>query len=262
MKTIFNAVMLGKNECTLSVIYDIVTDFVNHIEKAKSNINVILHSNCVEVIAKNDNDAISLIIDVKSFDKSTLPVLYDDVCKRVRLSECKYHCTISNFEFLKNYDYKKLLTRENEQKVYDLRQELVKSVLNWEEKFVNVDKFTKESILSGEYQPKTKYQIQSDFMNVIRGEIEQPSKNIVFKNSVDIGEFTYEELRVLKTMHTTKFILDAKAKSGYDNNESGLNCWMPSNFSKPIITNKKVQKKVTKKTQENKQKVIDDFLDK
>lgn len=254
MKTIFNVVMLGKFECTLPVIDEAIIDFVNHLDKSFGKIYVIQHLNCIELLASSKTDCISLIIDSTSFDKSILFVMYDSICERVRLSECRYSCFVNYFVDSNFYDYKNLLSKENEERVFNLRQELVKSILNNENKFVNVNKFTKNNIINNKYVCKSMFEIQANFLTAIRGEFEQSGKVSISKNSLDNSlKFTNEEKKVLNTITTPE---NSYKTGDYD--------WFAVNWYEGLVANKsKKSKKQSQKlnSKQNKQKSLDYFIE-
>lgn len=204
MNMIFNVKMLDKYETTMPYIVESMEDFVNHLDKSIYNLYIVEHKNCVEVKAESkDKDSLSLIFDSKLFDKSNILNLTNSVAVWL-----KYHPKNFRWEYQDcydtNFDYLPLLTKDNTEAVYNLRQELVDSIRNKEDRFININEPTKQSIINNEYEALSMYNIQEQFMQAIYGATTFVKKAPLLKSDKDLfDELTPLEKRIMSAVPKT-----------------------------------------------------------
>ena len=175
MKTvIFNAKMIGRDECAQYYIEPFIDDYLNHMSIFSAEVILREFSNAVVLSAKQfDGTNLMLLFVPNTNDPKVSAKIVNIAYRRLgrRYSHPKYfYCRGESF------DYMEYFTRENEEYVFKLRQDLVDSVMDRKLTFPNVSREMRESIREGDYKALSRYEVGVCFMDVIRGVMDMPER--------------------------------------------------------------------------------------
>ena len=166
MNNIFNAFVITKNDNVAS-IYNTLEDFINHLHKDFTTIDVVEFSNCISLFARSKNDTLCLIFDGDPKFKNALVGTTNTIFNYLN---GKLNYLTWDYIDKKDYicDYQSEIKKDDIKNAIKLRKELVKSVLNDEDMFINISKLTKQQILDKTYKIQDEYATKCIFMNAIR----------------------------------------------------------------------------------------------
>jgi len=205
---LFNAKMIGKNECTMGVIAPLVDDFLNHLAILSGQLMICEYNNAVVLLSKqSDSTLLMLALVANSYDKDRTAGIVN--CIHSRLEQRNIFTWYRNLRD-DVFDCEQYFSRENEDAVLALRKDLVANVLAGEYKYHYATRLTREEIIDGVYEIPSRYEIQASFMDVLRGVTAMPRKSMICGD--DLREYLNNEERQ---------IIDAKPTgvSRYKENE-------------------------------------------
>ncbi len=258
MDTIFNVVMLKHGDDSILYVKEPLDDFIDHLSTDVKRIDIQDYSNCVVVQAECKNgDTLKLVYDSTMFNKSTIVAVPNTLYMLLQHKELgigwEYQNRLQEF-----YDYKKLLTKENTDRVIALRKELVQlPVEKLQSVYPHLSYATKKALKNGSFVAKSDYEVKCAFMDAIRGEYEMVTmRPMLFEGGKAQSKLTYEEQRVLdarpKTAVPFRDEPNEQVQTYFVENK---NLYMKDFFAKPKIVPTK--KKAPTKT--NPQRSLDDF---
>ena len=193
-KVIFNAKMISDDECGQGVIAPLVDDYLNHLTIMSRFLTIREYSNAVVLTSEQyDGKQLMLVLVANSYDYDKTVGIVNGVAAYL-----KRRVITPNYADMRNetFDCTPYLTRENEEYVIALRNDVVKDALDDDLKYCYCSKNTRKKIVDGEYKVPSRYEIQSNFMNIVRGVTAMPKRRPM--NEEDLEQMlTDEEIDIM-----------------------------------------------------------------
>ena len=220
MNYLFNIFIITKND-DFGSIYNKLEDFINHLHKDYTSIDVIEFSNCISLFARSNEDTLCFIIDSHPSFKDNL----DNATSFV------FNYLNYKLQFKWNYvdkkdlicDYQNEITNDNINFVINLRKELVSSILNNEGKFTNISKTTKQSILDGTYKIQNEFSTKCIFLNALKLTLKNKNLNKNETSNIltneDINLINKSILKIFEEYKQTR-ICEPNLENQYNNKET------------------------------------------
>lgn len=193
-KIIFNAKMINDDECTQAIVAPLVDDYLNHLTLTSSFPTIREYANAVVLTSEQyDGNQLMLVLVANSYDCDRTVGIVNLVGKRLedRIVSAKYDDMRAEA-----FDCTPYLTRENEEYVMSLRNDVVENILDDNYKYCYVTKGTRKKIMDGMYKVPSRYEIQVNFMNVVRGVTAMPTRREIKGEDLEC-ELTDEELKII-----------------------------------------------------------------
>lgn len=191
---VFNAKMIGNDECTKAVIAPLVDDYLNHLTLMSTGLTIREFGNAVVLTSRqSEGFDLMLVLGANSYDYDRtvgiVNMVHDRLIERVitpKYDDCRDEV----------FDIQQYFTPENEDFVLALRKDVVANVLDDNLKYCYVSLTTRKSIMNGKYKVYTPYEIQANLLEVLRGVTAMPPRKMICDSDLE-RELSDEELRVM-----------------------------------------------------------------
>ncbi len=212
---VFNAKVVGGEQCTHAVIAPLVDDYLNHLTILSSGLAICEYANAVVLTSKQyDGTHLMLVLVADSYDFDRTVGIVNGVHGRLkqRVITPKYNDCHNEVFHCEQY-----FNPENISFVLKLRQDVIDNVLDDNLKYCYVLKDVRKQIVDGTYKMPSCYDIQAAFMDVVRGVRAMPSRAPMSEADIE-HRLSDEELRVIYAKPANVFRkAERVAKSGATN---------------------------------------------